>query len=1170
MVTNFFANGATESSDALLERLRVVTAGLYDVAGEIGRGGMAIVYIATDMRLGRKVAIKVMEPRLSFTPGMAERFLQEARIAARLQHHNIIVVHEVQQNAELIFFVMRLVEGGSLDEICRRLAQRQQQLPLDQAQWILWQSARALSYAHSEGIVHRDVKPANIMVTTKGEVVVTDFGIAKAADGEGLTKSGMAIGTPVYMSPEQFTGVEPVSGAADQYALGIAAYELLAGAPPFAGDLYRLIASHGQTVPPDVRELRPDCPAPLAEAISRMLAKRPADRWPSLEAVLPVFGAGLQIDGSHTRLELASIADELQRARADSVPAWGALTPHTPAWTSGSRTRTPVPSAISISPPNARLVEGGKIDLRAVVRSDSGATIGGVQVTWSSSHPAVATVSAEGAVLAVGPGTTTIRAAVAGAVGSTGAVQTVVEVEVTAAEAARLRIVQGEQSLECGEAMLLTAEVFDEQGQRLPKADVEWSSSAPDVLHVDARGTLMALSGGIATVTARSGSVQGTTRVQVREAPVGAVTLTLARTVVDEGEKVALTLEVTDVSGLPRSASGLAVLSDQPQVATVTADPWQLETHGAGQTRVRVISDMANGGQTSSVREPWAVAVLEVKPVPTAIDVSLAKTRVLAGDATTVLAKIHDRRGESIGGGAVTWRSSDESIATVTASGEVQAHSSGVVSLVATSGGVQGTVSLEVQAIPLASLRIRAAGDGSTFVGGSVPFSMEGTDIRGRTIVPPVRWSVDPASAGRVSASGVVVPSVPGRLTVVATAEQANAVPGQAGAAVEARSGLEVRVPRVLGLQLPQPSVKLRVGGRHPLRADVRTEAGVGPSADVKWTSADDSVARVLPTGELEAVGVGSAAITVRLGAQQAVLAVEVAAARAVRPWVIGGGVALAAVALVVMLSGGASDERVTDDLALAPDAPPVVVGGDPLALAVGESADAGTTAAATAAARADSLAESAASSATGSGETGGGTASGSSGGASVVEQPTSTIKSPVTPPPIAARATPRPTPSTAGRPGGAARADSVAAAARVAAARAAADSALSRSAGVAAEPTPTPAAAEPVQGPNESDMRSLAYEYTARLLSGDARSGTISEFFTNRTSEHKASVVGSARRVSAQANELVAEFTVELDRTMGSGAIQRRYSTVRLVLRGRPGAAVIATATPGPLRNAP
>lgn len=407
MVTNFFANGATESSDALLERLRVVTAGLYDVAGEIGRGGMAIVYIATDMRLGRKVAIKVMEPRLSFTPGMAERFLQEARIAARLQHHNIIVVHEVQQDAELIFFVMRLVEGGSLDEICRRLAQREHKVPLDQAQWILWQSARALAYAHSEGIVHRDVKPANILVTTKGEVVVTDFGIAKAADAEGLTKSGMAIGTPVYMSPEQFTGSEAVSGAADQYALGIAAYELIAGAPPFSGDLYRLIAAHGQTVPPDVRELRPECPAPLAEAIARMLEKKPSDRWPSLEAVLPVLGAGLQIDGSSTRTELASIAAELQQARAESVAAWGALAPTTPPWTSGAARRTgPVASAISISPPNARVLVGARLDLRAVVRSDSGSTMGDVPVTWSSANPAVATVTSEGTITAMGVGET--------------------------------------------------------------------------------------------------------------------------------------------------------------------------------------------------------------------------------------------------------------------------------------------------------------------------------------------------------------------------------------------------------------------------------------------------------------------------------------------------------------------------------------------------------------------------------------------------------------------------------------------------------------------------------------------------------------------------------------------------------------------------------------------
>lgn len=219
-----------------MERLRLATLGTYDMAGELGRGGMA------------------------------ERFLQEARIAARLQHPNVIVVHDVQQSEDLIFFVMGLIDGGSIDELCRRPGP----LPIDQVRWVLMQAARALAYAHSEGIVHRDVKPVNILLNLKGEIILTDFGIAKAVGGDGLTKSGTQIGTPVYMSPEQFSGA-PVGPASDQYALGVTAYQLLTGAPPFGGELYALIAAHGAKTPVHIREQRPDCPAFLANAVMRML-----------------------------------------------------------------------------------------------------------------------------------------------------------------------------------------------------------------------------------------------------------------------------------------------------------------------------------------------------------------------------------------------------------------------------------------------------------------------------------------------------------------------------------------------------------------------------------------------------------------------------------------------------------------------------------------------------------------------------------------------------------------------------------------------------------------------------------------------------------------------------------------------------------------------------------
>lgn len=278
VVTELFGSTNQHVSDPVLDRLRHATLGSYDVAGELGRGGMAIVYVARDMKLERTVAIKVMDPRLSLTHGMADRFLQEARIAARLQHPNIIVVHDIRRSDDLIFFVMGLIEGGALDEIC----QNGTPLPVEQVRWILLQAARALAFAHADGVTHRDIKPANILVNLKGDVILTDFGIAKWVGGDSMTKSGTQIGTPTYMAPEQF-GNLPTGPASDQYALGVTAYQLLTGRTPFTGDLYQLVAAHLGAAPVPLRELRPDCPAFLANAITRMLEKKPEDRWPSLE-----------------------------------------------------------------------------------------------------------------------------------------------------------------------------------------------------------------------------------------------------------------------------------------------------------------------------------------------------------------------------------------------------------------------------------------------------------------------------------------------------------------------------------------------------------------------------------------------------------------------------------------------------------------------------------------------------------------------------------------------------------------------------------------------------------------------------------------------------------------------------------------------------------------------
>jgi serine/threonine protein kinase len=275
------------SETPLLDALRRATLGEYDVKGELGRGGMASVFAAHDIALDRKVAIKVMSPALFSTAGMVERFKREARTAASLSHPNIIPIYAVRESPEIVYFVMKYVDGRSLESIVRQLGQ----MPIPLVQAILYQVGAALGYAHRRGVVHRDVKPANIMIDADGWPIVTDFGIAKVAEKEGLTQTGATIGTPSYMSPEQCAAKRDLTGASDQYSLGIVAYEMLGGALPFhAETTIGLLFAHVHETPEPITELRPDCPPAVAAAVMRMLEKEPEERWPDIEAAVTALG----------------------------------------------------------------------------------------------------------------------------------------------------------------------------------------------------------------------------------------------------------------------------------------------------------------------------------------------------------------------------------------------------------------------------------------------------------------------------------------------------------------------------------------------------------------------------------------------------------------------------------------------------------------------------------------------------------------------------------------------------------------------------------------------------------------------------------------------------------------------------------------------------------------
>ena len=311
----------------LLTDLMDATLGEYEIIGELGRGGMATVFLAHELALDRKVAIKVMAPALLASPGMAERFKREARLAANLSHPNILPIFAVRETDRLVFFVMKCLMGRPLDAVLKETGP----LPVPTVQVILAQVAAGLAHAHRRGVVHRDIKPGNIMVDDDGGVVVTDFGIAKAAESDGLTATGSTIGTPAYMSPEQCSG-QVLTTAADQYSLGAVAYELLTGKVPFASDsAIGLMYHHVHTPPEPIETLRPDLPPEMAAAIMKMLAKDPVDRWPGLEPAIDAIGeprrSGM-VDP--VREELASLAS------SGSVPKILAAA-HTP--------RTPLPQS---------------------------------------------------------------------------------------------------------------------------------------------------------------------------------------------------------------------------------------------------------------------------------------------------------------------------------------------------------------------------------------------------------------------------------------------------------------------------------------------------------------------------------------------------------------------------------------------------------------------------------------------------------------------------------------------------------------------------------------------------------------------------------------------------------------------------------------------------------
>ena len=298
----------------LLSALRRDLAKQYQITDLLGRGGMSLVYLAQEVELNRQVAIKVLPLQLLHGADAAERFEREGKISASLDHPHIVPIFRVGSTSTFLWYTMKRIRGHSLEQI---IAERGA-LALADVLSIVQQVGDALQYAHRQGVVHRDVKPANVMIEESGWAYVCDFGVARAFGSVSLTQTGASLGTPRYMAPEQVEG-KPVDGRCDQYSLAILVWEALTGALPFTGEsVGELIRKHLLEPAPRLSDARTDIPTNVSDAVGRAMSKNPSERFPDVAAFIRALGgdADRRVSAAFTS---ASAAATSRRALADAL-----------------------------------------------------------------------------------------------------------------------------------------------------------------------------------------------------------------------------------------------------------------------------------------------------------------------------------------------------------------------------------------------------------------------------------------------------------------------------------------------------------------------------------------------------------------------------------------------------------------------------------------------------------------------------------------------------------------------------------------------------------------------------------------------------------------------------------------------------------------------------------
>jgi serine/threonine protein kinase/uncharacterized protein YjdB len=746
MVTAKISGGSADSAHSawsgILEKLQHATLGEFQVIRELGRGGMAAVYLAHDIHLDRKVAIKVMSPMLASDQRMVERFRREAKTGAGLKHPNIGTVHRVLEGEGLYFFVMDFIRGRPLDVII----QRNGVLTVEVTRALLYQIGSGLAYAHRRKIYHRDVKPGNVLVSgSDGTAVVTDFGIAKVAESTNQTQTGAIVGTPSYMAPEQILGRE-ITQAADQYAFGVMAYEMLTGAPPFVGTSFVVMHAHTEIQPRSIRESRPDCPPELDDAIMRMLAKDPLHRWPSLPHALAAMGATLVGEDDPIREELVRLAtpDEVEKER---------FTTHTP------RSPRPTPTGaqsvmvamVAISPPPEVIEVGDLFRLAASARDVKGAEIPNATIEWATNNADVLRVHSDGTVTALTAGPAEISATAGRARGAV-----LVTVEPGRVSSLQLSVPPG--VLMAGDRIQLAARVIDKHQRQLGYA-VRWGVGDPNIARVSPDGVLEARAPGVVEVYAESNGVRNVARVQIAPPAVAGLQLSVDPQRPAVGDRIRVTATPVDSHGRALRDRALGWSLSDLSLVTILSDG-VYEAIATGTLRVTAASE----GKSATIDvaiAPAPVAALKVSPAP---------HTVVAGATFKLTAVAVDAKGTALGGHRVDWSTSDLGVATIADDGTVTALNAGDVRIVASCEGKGASIAVSVKPAPVGAVKITGL---PPIVYVKAPFRLAATvtDTRGRQLQKTVEWRSANVSVVTINQHGQATAHGVGQVRISALVE---------------------------------------------------------------------------------------------------------------------------------------------------------------------------------------------------------------------------------------------------------------------------------------------------------------------------------------------------------------------------------------------------------------